>query len=89
MKRLLFTIAFLFIYGYANDITLFEKVAIQNSKEAFLASKELQMSLEQSTKKPDWRAYQKQFKLLMTSWKKTQVLYVAGELDDEAIDLPF
>ena len=74
---------------YGNYLPLFENTVIKNSKEAFLSAKALQERLKKTKNNPDFNNYQQRFKVLLQAWKRTQVLYVAGDLDDEAIDLPF
>lgn len=87
MMKKIFLAWFLGITLWANPAsypaTIYDNVILRDSKNALLSAQALEEALR--TKK-EIKAH---FEALALNWKRVQTLYIAGELDDGAVDLPY
>lgn len=83
--KILFKILVLVSFVFANQMTdyITNDVLIKDSK-ALTKSIDLMLS---NTKNADLKSLRQEFKTLVYAWKKVEAIYVAGELDDMALDL--
>lgn len=87
MMKWLMMLMFGWLQLFANSSTypasLYDGLMIHHAKEAVQSAQNMQESLRANTDA------KKSFVALALSWKRVQALYIAGELDEGLVDLPY
>lgn len=83
----IFLVACLMLNGWSHEDTypvdMYDKVIVNDAKNALLSAHNLEEALQSKEK------IKESFELLALSWKRVQTLYIAGEIDEGAVDLPY
>lgn len=83
----IFLVVCLMLNAWSNEdnypVDIYDKVILYDAKNALLSAQNLEEALHSNGK------IKESFEQLALNWKRVQTLYIAGELDEGAVDLPY